>query len=155
MTVAALTYLTCLVSAFVPVVNAEAYLLAAGALHRGPPLLVLAIIATLGQMTGKMGFFLLGRGALDAPFLRRRTHPSERWQRWGVRVREFAERRGARPVLCFVSAAVGLPPFAIISVLLGSLRMRWQVFLLLGSAGRFVRFGLLLWAPGALGAHGA
>ena len=56
------------------------------------------------------------------------------------KVQELAGRPWATAVLCFVSSCVGVPPFAVVAVLLGRFRMSVPAFLLIGGAGRFVRF---------------
>ena len=44
----------------------------------------------------------------------------------------------------FLSAASGFPPFAILAVLAGQLRMSLAVFFVLGLAGRWLRFAAVL-----------
>jgi membrane protein YqaA with SNARE-associated domain len=50
----------------------------------------------------------------------------------------------AAGALVFVSALTGLPPFAVLSVLAGQLRMSLALFLGLGFAGRWLRFAGVL-----------
>ncbi|KWX10253.1 hypothetical protein TR74_04755, partial [Carbonactinospora thermoautotrophica] len=87
-----MTYGFCVGSAVVPALNAEAYLLALGSLADGPLLWLHALAAAVGQMTGKMLFYAIGRGALSLPRLRRKTTARgrwaariERWQDWARR----------------------------------------------------------------------
>ena len=147
------TFGVCLLSALVPVVNAEVALVAIALVSPVPPL-VLALVAGLGQMVGKMLFYLLGRGALDPERWRRWRREgtaSGRWAAWTARTRAWAQRHAWGPaVLTGVSAFSGLPPFAVVSVLAGTLRMRWWVFASVGYAGRSARFLLVLLAPGLL-----
>ena len=147
------TFGVCLLSALVPVVNAEVALVAVALVSPVPPL-VLALVAGLGQMVGKMLFYLLGRDALDPERWRRWRREGTatgRWATWTARVREWAERHTWGPAaLTGVSALTGLPPFAVVSVLAGTLRMRWWVFAGIGFAGRSTRFLLVLLAPGLL-----
>lgn len=72
--------------------------------------------------------------------------------RWSMvsRVEALAERPWATAALCFVSAAAGIPPFAIVAVLLGRFRMPVGAFLLCGGLGRLVRFGAVAGASGAV-----
>ena len=78
-----------------------------------------------------------------------------RWSRWTARlgldrVAAAADRPWLLGALCLCSAAVGLPPFAIMAVLLGRLRMPVLAFLLLGGAGRLLRFAVVAGAGGAV-----
>ena len=58
-------------------------------------------------------------------------------------------------VLTLASAAIGLPPFAVVSVLAGQLRMSLWLFCSVGVLGRWVRFLVILgcgdWLGGWLG----
>lgn len=146
LTVAA-TFAWCLVSAVLPVANAEVYLVGV-ALATDVPEWLLALVAAAGQMVGKMLFFLVGRGALDISRLRRRGTATGRWAERVARARGWASRHVWGPVaLTFGSAVTGLPPFAVVSVLAGTLRMRWWAFAVSGLAGRYLRFLLILLSP--------
>jgi membrane protein YqaA with SNARE-associated domain len=52
----------------------------------------------------------------------------------------------------FVSAATGVPPFAVVSPLAGGWRLRLSSFLVMGFAGKSARFAGIVLVPGALGA---
>lgn len=139
----------CVLSALVPVVNAETYLVAVAALTDPPDIWLLAGCAAGGQMVGKCIYYLAGRGALRLPgLLRRKTRPG----RWARRLEDWREKAEQRPVyaagLVLVSAFVGLPPFAAIAVLSGVVRLSPWLFVPLGFAGRYGRFAALLAAPG-------
>ena len=146
--VVAATFLFCLLSAVVPVANAEVYLVGVS-LGSDAPAAVLASAAAAGQMLGKMLFYLVGRGALDLSRLRRKGTASARWTDRMARVQQWSQRHawGASAVTA-VSAFAGLPPFAVVSVLAGTVRMRWWLFLVIGLVGRFARFLAVLVAPG-------
>jgi membrane protein YqaA with SNARE-associated domain len=49
--------------------------------------------------------------------------------------------------LVFASASVGLPPFYIMSVAAGAARMNLAWFIVLGSLGRLIRFGVIVAVP--------
>ena len=74
------------------------------------------------------------------------------------RLEHWRERTHDRPVVAslfvFVSAATGVPPFAILSVLAGQLRMNLPLFLAIGLVGRWLRFVAVLggteWVSGML-----
>jgi len=128
-------------SAIVPWVNAEVVVLslplfAASRLE----LMALVLVATAGQMVGKCVVYWSARGAGKAP--------PERWtaslERWRVR---FERRPPAALGLVFVSSAVGIPPFYVISLLAGALKLGFGRYLFAGTCGRLVRFGLLAFCP--------
>lgn len=144
------TFFYCVLSALVPVANAEVYLVGV-ALASDAPAPLLALAAAAGQVLGKMAFYLLGRGVIDVSRLRRHARTGGRWTTRMVRVSAWCGRHPWGPAaVTLVSAVSGLPPFAVVSVLAGSLRMRWWLFALCGFVGRYVRFLAVLVSPGLL-----
>ncbi len=142
-------------SALVPLVNIEAYLGVRGSVADDPAIWLLGLVAAGGQMLGKVVWYYLGASALDWGWVRRRVETPKaaaRLAKWRERVHE---RPAPAAVLTFVSALAGLPPFAILAVLAGQLRMSLALFLTLGLAGRWLRFAAVLggasWLRGALG----
>ena len=144
MTLLASTFGICFVSALIPLVNAEAYLGGVGALSEDPRVWALALVAGLGQMAGKLLWYLLGRNSLSWGWVRRKTE-SPKWQ---ARLETWQRRTRGSPWLVgavvLLSAAVGLPPFAVVAVLAGQLRMPLGLFFLTGLAGRVARFAAVL-----------
>ena len=144
MTLLAATFGICLVSALLPLVNAEAYLGGVGVLHGEAELWALAAVAGLGQMAGKLVWYLLGRSSLGWGWVRRRTESTK----WQSRLETWQRRTRGNPwlvgALVFVSAVLGLPPFAVIAVLAGQLRVPLVLFFLTGLAGRVLRFAAVL-----------
>jgi len=134
------TFVYCIGSAIIPVMHAEAYLIAASLLT--PPELAwpLVIAATAGQMLGKVGMYGAGRGALRIP--------GERMQRLiGQATARYRGRKEVGNAMIFVSAASGLPPFYVVSVAAGMLRFPLLPFILFGFAGRFIRFSVAVFLP--------
>jgi membrane protein YqaA with SNARE-associated domain len=193
------SWATGLLSAVLPPVNIEAYLVGLGALRDGPLLWLAVLAVTVGHMLGKLLFYSLGRGwlvrrlAVLLPERRRReaeeqlepveagagagvaVSPSVRAQpaddprpaaadgararavrarlaSWSgvAKVQELVGRPWATAVLCFGSSCFGVPPFAVVAVLLGRFRMPVVAFLLVGGAGRFVRFAAVAGLSGAV-----
>jgi membrane protein YqaA with SNARE-associated domain len=134
------TYFVCFVSGFVPLVNTEVYLLSVSTLGGLPVALPLTLSAALGQMTAKSLLYLAGRGVLRIPL--GRYEPKLQ----AARVALEAHRQRTWAFL-FTSALGGLPPFYVISVLAGSLRVGFPTFFSAGLAGRFLRFGLCVIVP--------
>ena len=134
------------ISGVVPVVNAELLVLAAAATMPLAGLPLVAAAATGGQMAAKTTLFAVARwvpsklpkkarSALDRASGRVATH-----------------RRGPAS-LVFASAASGFPPFYGVSLACGALGVRLRTFVIMGCAGRALRFGALAWIGGRFGGH--
>ncbi len=130
-------------SAIVPVANIETFL-GAATTQSGALWWALALAATVGQMLGKVGFFLLGRGSTEWAWVRRRLAKGKGEERLARLTRAAERRPWSTWLVLAASAVVGIPPFAIVSVLAGQLRVPLSVFLVIGSAGRFVRFAAIV-----------
>lgn len=137
-------------SALLPVIPAELWVVGLVTRLDGTGQILLAItVATLGQMAGKMLIYLVARGTLDLPWIRRRAKPAGKWSVRMARAQAWTEQRPWGPsALCFVSGVVGFPPFALVTVLLAVMKMDWRLYLITGFAGRWLRFGLAALAPG-------
>ena len=137
-------------SALVPVVNIEAYLGVRGSVGGIDNVWVLGLAAGLGQMVGKVVWYYLGASSLHWGWVRRRMETPKaqaRLETWRLRPHERPVLAGAR---VFASALSGFPPFAILSVLAGQLRMQLALFFGLGLAGRWLRFTAVLGGAGWL-----
>jgi len=137
-------------SALVPVVNIEAYLGVRGSVGGIDNVWVLGLAAGLGQMVGKVVWYYLGASSLHWGCVRRRMETPKaqaRLETWRLRTHERPVLAGA---LVFGSAFSGFPPFAILSVLAGQLRMQLALFFGLGLAGRWLRFTAVLGGAGWL-----
>ena len=131
-------------SALVPLVNIEAYLGVRGSVGGIDNVWVLGLAAGFGQMVGKVVWYYLGASSLHWGWVRRRMETPKaqaRLETWRTRTHERPVVAGA---LVFVSAFSGFPPFAILSVLAGQLRMQLALFFGLGLVGRWLRFTAVL-----------
>jgi membrane protein YqaA with SNARE-associated domain len=138
-------------SALVPLVNIEVYLGARGAVASVHAIWTLALLAALGQMVGKVVWYYLGASSLKWGWVRRRMETPkaiERLERWRERTHERPVVAGA---LVFASAFSGFPPFAIVAVVAGQLRMSLTLFFVLGLVGRWLRFAAVLGGAAWLG----
>ena len=144
-----------LVSALLPVVNAEAYVLVTAA-HPGPAAAWAVVVAVaVGQTAGKLVLFESARrGAttwLDRlpGWGKPRNRPS-RTSRWSGRVSSCLRSRRAGAAVVLTSAAVGLPPLAVVSLVAGAAGQRRVVFAVTCLVGRTARFAALaaplIWA---------
>ncbi|HEU4512616.1 MAG TPA: hypothetical protein VFR87_05880 [Nocardioidaceae bacterium] len=132
------------VSALVPVINIEAYLAVRAAVTQVDAVWLLALFAALGQMVGKLVWYQIGASSLGWGWVRRKIEKPK----VAASLELWRARTHQRPVLAgslvLVSAVVGLPPFAVLAVVAGQLRMSLALFLSLGLLGRWLRFvGLL------------
>jgi len=129
------------VSAVFPWVNAEVIVLSLPAMAPSKAaLVVLLLTATAGQMTGKCFLYWAGRKG-NKVLSGRAGKALTRW-------RESLESRPAKAVLLvLISSIVGLPPFYVMTILAGALRMNFLVYLAAGTTGRLIRFGALVMLP--------
>lgn len=127
------------VSAFVPVLNIETYVVVVSASGQLSPLVV-AATAAVGQVCGKLLWYEVGRTSTRWPWLQRklaRPSISTRLDRWSVWVTDHPRWT---VLMLLTSASAGLPPFMIISVVAGRLRVSLPLFVVTALVGRFVRF---------------
>ena len=131
-------------SALVPLINIEAYLGVRGSVGGIENVWVLGLAAAVGQMVGKLVWYYLGASSLSWAWVRKRMETpkaQERLEKWRTRTHERPFFAGG---LVFLSAFSGFPPFAILSVLAGQLRMSLTLFFVLGLVGRWLRFTAVL-----------
>lgn len=134
-----------LASALIPLVNAEAYAVVAGR-HGGHTLVVVFALA-LGQTVGKLLLFESARGGtgwLARRFARRRRsgRAAARTARWAEPIRRWLSSRRTGLPTVFVSAAVGIPPLALVSLAAGTAGLRRWEFAGACLLGRVIRFAL-------------
>ncbi len=130
-----------IVSALIPWVNGEALLLSLALC--APTRFALAglvVLASLGQMAGKCILYWGGRKSLSL----RKGRAAELSASWKKRLAASPAQASA---VVFVSSAVGIPPFYLITLLAGALHLRFGRFIGIGLCGRVVRFGLLVLIP--------
>lgn len=150
-----------LLSGLVPLVNAEALLIAAVVQAQGRwPALVVAV--AVGQSGAKVLIYLGardGRALLPARLTTRVTHWPARihlagrtrppgsarrwWRPQADRVAQLLRRPVAGSALVLASAAGGIPPLAATSVVAGLARMRLTLFGITCLTGRLVRFTVI------------
>lgn len=135
-------FLVCLISGIVPIINAEIFLIGAVALTSPthPEIAVIVLMGTIGQMLAKAVTYWAARGALDLS-LQKYEQRIEQWRD------KFARSEPGLSAFILVSSFTGLPPFFITSILAGVFKIPFMRFLVVGSVGRYARFGLVAWAP--------
>jgi membrane protein YqaA with SNARE-associated domain len=130
-------------SALIPLVNVEAYLGAVTATTDNTNLWMLVVSAGVGQMVGKVLWYEAGRRSMEWSYIRKKMSTPKRQQQlehWRTRVQGRPVFSGA---LLLASAFTGIPPYAVISVLAGQLRIPFLLFLVTGFVGRTGRFAVV------------
>ena len=126
-------------SALLPLINIEAILVVAVSQSPGATW-GLVTAATVGQMLGKVLWYWGGMNVDRAPWVHRQLQKPKA----EASLRKWHERAEGRPWftagLLFVSAAIGLPPYAVTAVLAGILRVPFWIFFVTGLVGRGLRF---------------
>ena len=145
-------------SAIVPVINAEAYVIGSqvSAVAGAVPV---AVGVGIGQTVGKLVLFLGVRQGRQLPFVRHRRAAARRQQvsparakfRAGVaRLLELVgQKRWGLPIV-LLAAVVGLPPLYAVALLAGATTMRTGWFTVMVLLGRTARFVLLALGVGGL-----
>jgi membrane protein YqaA with SNARE-associated domain len=149
-----------LVSGLVPLINAEALLIAAVVQAQGRwPAVVIAV--AIGQSGAKVLIYLAARdgrrlvpsrwtahhtrrpptGQRLAPT--RLRNATRRWSPHADRVAELVRRPVAGSALILASAVGGIPPLAATSVIAGASRMRLSLFGTTCLTGRLIRFTII------------
>lgn len=133
-----------IVSGLIPIVNAE--VLVAGAAVAAPPGYVIPVVAVclVGHMVAKVGLYAGARWLperLPATARKRLERASEKTKR--------LDQAGFTLVL--ISAALGIPPFYLITLAAGAMRMSLTGLIVVGLVGRGVRFAVLAWSAVAAG----
>jgi membrane protein YqaA with SNARE-associated domain len=126
-----------LASAIFPWLTVEVLVLALPAI--APSTLALAAlvcVATAGQMTGKGLVYWVGRTSTSTS-----TRVASSIDRWQARL---TGGRTGPAMLVFLSSSVGVPPFFLVTAIAGAVRLSFSRFMLAGTLGRLLRFGLLV-----------
>jgi membrane protein YqaA with SNARE-associated domain len=147
-----------------PVVSIELFVVGLVTSEPSLPWIGIGAAVALGQVLGKLLYYLAARGTIELPpllhaKLRHEDRPlsplRQRWRERTKRLRAFLETVRERcrrhphwmTTTYGVSSLIGLPPYMATAVLAGIARMRPSLFVVLGFLGRFVRFSALAAAP--------
>jgi membrane protein YqaA with SNARE-associated domain len=146
-------------SALMPLISIEIFVIGLVTQQPGISWWWIGLAVALGQVLGKMFYFLAARGSLRLPsFMKRKEKarkPLSPWRlKWKGRLEWVRVRCHRHPHWMFgthaVSSVVGLPPFMFTTVLAGLAGMSSWLFISTGMIGRFARFSLLAASPAAL-----
>jgi membrane protein YqaA with SNARE-associated domain len=134
------TYVICLVSGFIPIVNAELFLIWISLVISKAEYIPILLLATAGQMTAKILMFLSGKGVINLSKKRYEKKISEikaKMKKWESKIGLFI----------FLSSFSGFPPLYVVSVLSGMSNVNIVRFFIAGTLGRLLRFGLVMYLP--------
>jgi membrane protein YqaA with SNARE-associated domain len=142
------TFVVALVSAVVPFVYIEVYLLAAVVLvPDGYATWPLGIVAAFGQMVGKSALYWSARGVTSTRVLARDGQaPRSRWRHRMAAVNPLAVNGST-----FASALLGFPPLILVAPAAGAAAIAFWPFAIAGFAGRALRFTALVLAAAGVG----
>lgn len=130
-------FVSSVISGLVPLVNGE--VVVAGAALAAAPEARLPLLAAcaLGQMLAKTGLYCLARWSPE--------RLPARGRRALARAREMRLGRGGASAVVLTSACVGLPPFYLVSLAAGALRVPSAIFVIAGTAGIVARYAVIVW----------
>ena len=133
------TFIVCFLAGLIPLINAELFLVvvALAAVSSPAPLPAIVLLAALGQMAAKVVLYYAALGMLELPSGKRKAKIEK------ARARIEKWRHKPKMVLA-VSATLGLPPFYLVSLAAGALKIRLRTFFAIGMAGRIVRFAVII-----------
>lgn len=137
-------FVASVVSGFIPFVNAE--VVVAGAAVAAPPgyMIPVIVVCSVGQMLAKVALYAGMRWLPE----RLPAKATERLDRASEKVKNL-EQAGLTLVL--ISAVVGLPPFYLISLAAGAMKLSLTGFIVTGTVGRGVRFAIIAYGAVAAG----
>ncbi|MDH7512355.1 MAG: hypothetical protein QHH14_05340 [Clostridiales bacterium] len=134
------TFVVAVISGVVPVVNIEIYLVWVAAFTPRSLGVPLAVLATAGQMTGKTVMYLAAAGVL-------KISVRKSGEKMAAIKKKFEIWKDRLSLFIFLSAFSGFPPFYVVSLAAGGLRINFLSFLVAGLAGRLLRFALVVFFP--------
>jgi membrane protein YqaA with SNARE-associated domain len=133
------TFVVSIIAGLVPLVNTELFLaaLVRFGVERSSQLPGIVVAAATGQMVAKIGLYYAGMGLLELPRGRYKAKIEV--------VRQKLERWKTQPYLIYaVSSVLGVPPLYLTVLAAGALKIRLPAFLVIGLAGRLVRFAVVV-----------
>lgn len=137
----ATVYIVCFVSGFVPLVNAEVFLIGIALMTSRNDIVPVTLLAAAGQMTAKTLIYLAGRGAVRFPL-------GKKIEVKIVRIQALMHRwQGRTALLLLLSSSVGVPPFYVVSFVAGIGKINVLLFCAAGFAGRWGRFYICVLFP--------
>ena len=129
--------LTCVLSGVVPWINAELVIIGAAFLVSPAAVPPLVLGCAVGQMASKAGVYGLSRVAPH--------RLPGRMRRLVARAEGMRGRRHTMAAVVLSSALVSLPPFYLVTIACGVMRVPFVPYVLLGLVGTTTRYAFLVW----------
>jgi membrane protein YqaA with SNARE-associated domain len=136
--------LTVSLGGILPWINSELVILASAALLPPVTLPILVVACAAAQIASKSVVYGITRWAPH--------RLPERAQAVLARAEKYRDRRRLLTGAVFVGAAVSVPPFYLVTLASGLLRVPFVLFVLAGLSGTLARYSFIVWAACALGA---
>jgi membrane protein YqaA with SNARE-associated domain len=127
--------LVCVLGGVIPWINTEVAVIGAALLVPRSALPVLVIACALGQMSAKAALYGVTRWAPHRLPARARAFLE--------RAEKYRDRRRLLAVAIFSGAFIAVPPFYIVTLACGLLRVPFLLFLIAGIAGTALRYGFV------------
>lgn len=136
-------FLSSVISGLVPLVNGE--VVVAGAALAATPDARLPLLAACaaGQMLAKTCLYGLARWSPER--LPRRARQSL------ARARQVRLSRRSAALVVLASACIGLPPFYVVTLAAGALRIPPALFVIAGTSGIVARYAVIVWGATRFG----
>jgi membrane protein YqaA with SNARE-associated domain len=126
-------------SALIPVVNAELAVSTAGLTMSVGLALLVSVALAVGQTVGKICLFEAARKGAQVRAAKKKT-PKKPTPEWQQRLIKRLDGRWQANGVVLLSAGVGLPPLAIVSIAAGAVQSRRVDFAVCCLVGRTARF---------------
>ena len=139
------TFIFSVFSALIPFLNLEFYLAAVSAVAPTSLTYLTAIlfIATFGHMIAKGILYGTGRGVLKLS-VNNSKFSTKQIKELQLKMEKSRARNSA---FLFFSGVTGLPPFYLVAILAGTLKLNFWNFFICGFAGRLIRLAFVLALP--------
>jgi membrane protein YqaA with SNARE-associated domain len=135
---------TGIISAILPWVNSELLVASIPAVAMSRTVATnLMLMVTAGHMTGKTFIYWTSRAGsrILQPRIERAV------SRWSEKLRTRPRRA---VLLLLVASTVGLPPFYVMTLVAGALRVNFVIFIVTGTVGQLIRFSAVLMLSGSV-----
>ena len=139
------TFIFSVFSALIPFLNLEFYLAAVSAVAPNSLayLTTILFIATFGHMIAKGILYGTGRGVLKISW-NNSKFSTKQIKELQLKMEKSRARNSA---FLFFSGVTGLPPFYLVAILAGTLKLNFWNFFVCGFAGRLIRLAFVLALP--------
>ena len=135
---------TVAVGGILPWINTEVVVAGAALLTPQSGLPVLVLVCAAAQMSAKAVLYGVIRWVPERMPARARRLTS--------RIEAYRKRRGLLVLAVFSGSAVALPPFYLVTLACGMLRVPFALFAIAGLGGTILRYGALAWLAVAVAA---